>query len=616
MRAWWGKYLYIDVERRSFKAVELSPDMLLKFLGGRGLAIKLLWDLNPPGVDPFSPDNHLVLATGPLTGYPLPSSGKMIVASKSPLTYGYGDGNIGTKAAVELRKSGYDAVVIRGISKKPLLIHISCKTVEFIDAEDLWGLDTETVEKKIAENYGKNVGILTIGIGGENLVKFAVVVSEHGGRSGGRPGMGAVMGSKKIKAIVFEGCNLPEPYNKVELARIGAEGYSEIKRSPGYEFYERQGTMQFIRVANENSFLPVYNFREGVFEYADSIDGYMLESMREKLIGCPLCNMPCRHIIKYATETSLGKTEPDYENVALLGANLGVWPLNRVARLNHLADLYGLDTISLGATIGYAIELSEKKLIDYKIEWGDCKTISQLITDIANRRGIGDLLANGVRYVSEKIGGEARDFAMHVKGLEISAYNSHALEGMALSYGVSPIGAHHKDVTFASLDIKLGRLTYSKEKVERIVYLQNIRGGMYESLVTCRFPFVYLSFNLDYYPRLLKAATGIDFTWDMIHEIGNRIYALIRSFWVREYIASGRGWSYELDIPPMRWFKEPLSKGPLKGYKLDLDKYLNMLKYYYQLRGWDENGVPTRETLRKLGLEYVISDLEKYYPLK
>ncbi len=610
MKGWSGRFLYLDVGRREHKTVSIDHDTLINFIGGRGLAIKLLWDLNPVGVDPFSPDNHLIFAVGPLTAYPLPSSGKMVVASKSPLTYGYGDGNIGTKAAVELRKLGYDAIVIRGRSDRPLVIYVSCEEIQYLDAEDLWGKTSHETEEKLLKLYGKNVGILSIGPAGENLVRFATVVSEFG-RSGGRPGMGAVMGSKKIKALVLKGCKDPEPFDRKELMNVGMEAYNAVKNSHGYSFWMRQGTNATIEWSQINSVLPTYNFREGVFDFYAGIDGYMLESMRISQKGCPLCNMPCGHIVRYVTDIAEGRAELDYENIAMLGSNLGIAPLNRVSRLNYLADTYGLDTISLGNVLGFTMEASEKKLIDYKIEWGDYKEAIRLIEDITYRRGIGDLLSHGVRYVAEKIGGEAKDFAMHVKGLEISAYNCHTAEAMALAYGTSPIGAHHKDAFAITIDVREGRLTYQPEKVEKVIWMQNIRGGMFESITTCRFPWVELNIDLNYYPRLLKAATGVDYTWDKIYEIANRIYTLIRSFWIREYIVNGYKWSIEIDMPPARWFKEPMKKGPFAGAKLDVNRFIDMLRYYYKLRGWDENGVPKRETLRRLGLEFVEKDLEK-----
>ncbi len=610
MKGWFGKYLYIDLSSKSFKYVDIPGDVLVDYIGGRGLAARLLWDLNPVGVNPLSPENHLILAVGPLTGFPLPSSGKMVLASKSPITGGYGDGNIGTRAAVELRKMGVDAVVIKGKATTPTVLHLDCGNVIFKDGRDYWGLTTVDTEEKLKKELGKDVAVLSIGPAGEKLVKYATVISEFG-RSAGRPGIGAVMGSKNLKAIAIHGCSEPEPADRSELLRLGAEAYRKVKESPGYEFWCRQGTMATIEWSQKNSCLPTYNFSEGVFEDWEGIDGYIMESMKVRVKACPNCNMPCGNVVKYVTSTDSGEAELDYENVAMLGSNIGLAPLNKVAHINYLADIYGIDTISLGNVIGYAMELSEKGILSEKIEWGDYSKVKELTRQIAYREGIGDLLAEGVAAVSRKLGGDALKYAVHVKGLEVSAYDCHAAPGMALAYATSPIGAHHKDAWMIALEVRVGRFDYTKEKVERVIWLQNIRGGMFESLTTCRLPWVEVSLDLEYYPKLLTAATGYTYNWDKIYETANRIYTLIRAFWVREYAAAGLKWSYQQDLPPAKWFTQPLSKGPLKGSKLDADGYMRMLRWYYELRGWDEDGVPRRSTLERLGLSYTIPVLEK-----
>lgn len=610
MKGWSGKYIHVDLSRKKIHYVDIHPETLRDFIGGRGLAIKLLWDLNPVGVDPLSPENHLVLAVGPLTGYPLPSSGKMVIASKSPLTGGYGDGNIGTRAAVELRKLGVDAVVFGGRAPEPVVLYFGCEGVEFRDGRDYWGLTTKETEERLEKELGRDVSVLSIGPAGERLVRYATVISEFG-RSAGRPGMGAVMGSKNLKAVAVRGCSQPEPAERDELLKLGVEAYGKIKESSPYGFWVRQGTMATIEWSQKNSCLPTFNFSEGVFDYWEGIDGYMLESMKVRVKACPNCNMPCGNVVKYVTSTESGEAELDYENVAMLGSNIGVAPLNKVSHINLLADLYGIDTISLGNVIGYAMELSERGLLRDKIEWGDYTKVRELTRQIAYREGLGDLLADGVASVASKIGGDAWKYSVHVKRLEVSAYDCHAAPGMALAYATSPIGAHHKDAWFIATEIRVGRFDYTIEKVERIVWMQNIRGGMFESLVTCRFPWVEVGLDLDYYPKLLTAATGHTYTWDKIFEVANRIYTLIRSFWVREYAAAGLKWSYEMDLPPVKWFTQPLTKGSLKGSKLDTNGYMKMLRHYYSIRGWDENGIPRKLTLEKLGLNHVALELEK-----
>ncbi len=608
MKGWWGKVLRINLSENKVSVQKIDAEVLTKFVGGRGLAVKILWDELKPGVDPLSPENKLIIAAGPLTGIVGPSTGKLVVAAKSPLTNGYGDGNVGTIASVQLRKAGYDAIVIDGASKKPVYIYIEDDKVDIVSAEGLWGKDTFETERLLKEVHGKDVGVLLIGPAGENLVRYATIISQEG-RSGGRPGIGAVMGSKKLKAIVIRGTKEIPVADKNEVVKVASEAYREIKNAPAYDFWMRQGTMATIEWSNTNSVLPTFNFREGVFDFYRLIDGYSMEAMKVTQRGCPNCNMICGNVVlDYERELS----ELDYENVAMLGSNIGLGHLGKVAALNKLADKYGIDTISLGNVLAFATEASEKKLIDEKIEWGDFKKYRELVEDIAFRRGLGDLLAEGTKRISEKIKGDSWKWAMNVKGLEISAYDCHAAPAMALAYATSPIGAHHKDAWVIAWEVKVGRTAYTKEKVEKVIELQRIRGGIFETLVACRLPWIELGLKLEYYMRLFKAATGIDMTLNDYYKIADRVYALIRAFWVREY----RGkWSREMDYPPARWFEEPLTKGPLKGARLDREKYDAMLSWYYEIRGWDERGIPRKSTLEELGLSDVAKELEKYVEL-
>ncbi len=609
MKGWTGRILRVNLSENKVTAQEYDEKLALDFIGGRGFAIKILWDELEPGVDPLSPKNKLVIAAGPLTGLPLPSSGKLVVAAKSPLTGGYGDGNLGSRAANHLRRAGYDAIVVDGAAEKPVYLYVEDDKTEILPADDLWGLGTFDVQKKLEEKHGKNVGILCIGQAGENLVRYAVVRSMEG-RAGGRPGIGAVMGAKKLKAIVVKGTKEIPLADPDKLRELGREAYNDIKKKPNYDFWIRQGTMAVHVWCQENSVLPTYNFREGVFEYADQINGDAMEKLKVARYGCPNCNMQCGNM---NPDTEGRQAEMDYENVGLLGSNIGMKDLKQIATLIWMADDYGIDTISLGSVIGFTMEASEKGLIDEKVEWGDFEKTKELINKIAFREGIGDLLAEGVKRISEKIGGDSKNWAMHVKGLEISAYDCHYCPGMALSFGTSPIGAHHKDAWVISWEIKVGREAYSKEKVDKVIEFQRIRGGMFESLVTCRLPWIELGFELEWYSKFLKAATGVTLTLNDLYTVGDRIYALIRAFWIREY---GGKWNRTMDTPPARWFKEPLTKGPLKGKHLDFDKYQQLLSWYYEARGWDERGIPRKETLEKLGLDYVVTELEKYVQLK
>jgi len=606
MKGWNGQILRLDLSKGKSNIQCYDSSLALNFLGGRGFAIKILWDELRDGVDPLSPENKLVFACGPLTGLVLPCSGKLIVASKSPLTGGYGDGNIGSWAAVQLRKAGYDVLVLEGRAKKPSYLLIENKKVEILDARDFWGLTSNETIMEFKRKYGAEAGILTIGQAGEKLVKYATVISS-GGRSGGRPGMGAVMGAKNVKAIIIMGSREISVDDSKGLKTLATEAFRSILKSPGYNFWRKQGTMAMIEWSQENSALPTYNFKEGVFDEAEKIDGNTMEALKIGQNGCPYCNMACGNIVK-DSEGSL--SEPDYENVAMLGSNIGLSDLQKIALLNRLADNYGIDTISLGNVIGFAIEASERKLINYDIDWGDFNGVKGLIEDIAFRRDLGNLLAEGTKNATEIIRGDSTRWAMHVKGLEISAYDCHVAPGMALAYGTSPIGAHHKDAWILGWEVSTDRGGYTETKVEKLIELQRIRGGMFECLGTCRFPWVELGFELERYPRFLKAATGIEMSLQDLYTIGDRVFNLIRAFWIKEY---GTRWSKTLDYPPPRWFHETLTKGPFKGAILDMRKYEIMLQLYYKKRGWDQNGIPKEITLKKVGLEYVIQKLKKCY---
>ncbi len=608
MHGWTGKILRVDLTRKKAVAQEFDADFAQTWLGGRGFAVKILWDEVKPGTDALSPENKLVLATGPLTGASLPSSSKLVVAAKSPLTGGYGDGNVGTWACVHMRRSGYDAIVFEGKAEAPTVVKIEDDKTEFFNGEEYWGRGVFETERDLKKKYGNVTGVVSIGKAGENKVKFANIISQEG-RGGGRPGIGAVMGSKNLKAVAIKGTKELPAADMTELKKLGFEGYKGVLAKPSYKFWKRQGTVSTVEWGQENSCLPTHNFREGVFDQADTIGGFAMEKIKVSNRGCPQCNMTCGNVV---TDVDNENVEVDYENIALLGSNIGLGDLKKVAHLNRMCDDYGLDTISMGSAIGFTMEASEKRLIQDRIEWGDFEKAKELIERVAdNKDELGRLLSQGVKYASEKLGKASNDWAMHVKGLEISGYDCHATPGMALAFGTSVSGAHHKDAWVISWEVKYGRESYDQTKVDRIVELQRLR-TIFEALTTCRLPWVEVGFELDWYPRYLKAATGLTLTMEDLYPTADRIYSLARAFWVREF---GQKWSSNMDMVPNRWFNEPLTKGPFKGAKLDKSKYEAMLQMYYKKRGWDSRGIPTKSTLSKLGLSDVAQALSQQVQL-
>ena len=424
--------------------------------------------------------------------------------------------------------------------------------------------------------------------------------------------MGAVMGSKNLKAVIIKGSGEIPVADMTALIKMGKEDFQDLLKRPNYKHWKAQGTMATVEWCQAASTLPTRNFSEGVFDQSKEIDGNTMEASTVKQRGCPNCNMICGNII---LDTNGEESELDYENVVMLGSNIGVGDLKQVGRLNRMCDMLGLDTISAGSAIGFAMEISEKKLVKgLDLKWGDFEGAQKLIEDMAYMRGHGALFGIGTRAAADKIGKGSSDFAMHVKGLECSAYDCHLCPGMSLSFGTSPIGAHHKDAWVISWEISSGtREEYGPAKADKVIEFQRIRGGMFECLVACRFPWIELGFEVDHYPKYMEAATGLKWSLDDMWALGDRVYALIRAFWVREFDGN---WSRQMDYPPERWFKEPLTEGPLAGKKLNKDKYDTLLGYYYKKRGWDDRGIPTKATLNKLGLEKEAKEFAKVVKLK
>ena len=610
---WVGKILIVDLSKRSYVEKELSKEWVLEWIGGRGWAIKWLYENLKPKTDPLSPLNDIVIATGPLTGTLVPSSGKLVIAAKSPITNGYGDGNIGSHFGYQLKQAGYDAVIIRGKSKAPTYLYITPNGVEFRSAEHLWGRGVFETEYILRKETERDAGTLIIGPGGENMVRFATVLCEHG-RAGGRTGMGAVFGSKNLKAVVAYGWKAIPIADVDGLLELFWESRQKIMQAEGYKKWIDQGTVMTVEWCQEVGTLPTYNFSEGIFEDAYKIGGEaMAKEYKYMRKACMSCMMPCGNVLVSKSEKWRGFAEMDYENVALLGSNLGIGDYNVVIVLNKFADDMGVDTISLGNVIGFAMECYEKGIITSKdtkgleLRFGNADAAMELAEKIVKREGIGNILADGVKIAAKKFGKEAQKIAMHVKGLEISGYDCHGAPAMALAYGTSEIGAHHKSAWVIAWEMRYGREKVDRAKPDKVIEFQRIRGGMFEMLTTCRLPWIELGYPLEYYPKFLKVVTGLEFTLDQIYTIADKIYTLIRVFFVREY----GHWKREYDYPPAKWFETAPSKGPAAGMRLNKEVYDNLLDMYYDARGWDKNGVPKKSTLKKFGLDHVISDLEK-----
>ena len=607
MNGWTGHILRVNLSNRTFIKEAFTEEFAQKWVGGRGFAAKILYDELRPGIDPLGPENKFVVALGPIAGIPAPNTGKAVVAAKSPLTGFYGDGNLGTRVAEHLRKAGYDALIVEGKADRPTMLYIQDDRVEFLPADDVWGKGTYATNDWIYAKYGKGVGVLNIGQGGENLARYAVVRSLEG-RSGGRPGMGAVMGSKLLKAIVVKGTK-PIPQADPEAMRALGSGdlkkVGQLDKQTGWSIQSTNGVLAWC---NEVAGLPVRNFRKTQHPDAWKIDGERLNNSRIATYGCPNCTMRCGITIH---DREGRESELDYENIGLLGSNLEIFDLDQVGSLNYLCDDYGLDTMSAGCTLSFYADAIDHGVITGDFKFGDAERAKELLRIAAHREGpVGNLLADGSLRMAKEFGHGSEAYAMQVKGLDVAAYNCKFIPGQALAFGVAAIGAHHREAWIITFELKnTTRESYGPEKAAKVIELQRIRGGMFEFLVACRFPWIEVGWPLDHYPHYFNTITGLNWTLDDMWLRADRIYSLIKLHYLREFPNVTR----KDDYPPAVWF-DPTNAdtdGPIKGQVLDLEKYDGLLQHYYDQRGYDNRGIPTKATLEKLGLTKEAAAAEK-----
>jgi aldehyde:ferredoxin oxidoreductase len=608
MNGWTGRILRVNLTTKKTRVDGFDEAFARKWVGGRGFAAKILFDELKPGIDPLGPENKFIAAVGPIAGIPAPNTGKTVVAAKSPLTGGYGDGNLGTRVSAELRKAGYDALIVEGRAERPTILLIEDDKVEFLPADELWGKGSYETNDWIYARYGRGAGVLNIGQGGENLVRYAIVRSLEG-RAGGRPGMGAVLGSKRLKAIVVKGTRPIPQADPAAMKKLGQDDLRKVHEIDKQSGWSVQSTNGVLAWCNEVAALPVRNFRLTHHPEAWRIDGERLNDARVATYGCPNCTMRCGITIR---DREGREAEMDYENIGLLGSNLEVFDLDQVGSLNYLCDDFGLDTMSAGATLSFYADAIDHGAVAGDFKFGDAERAKELLRSAALRQGdLGNLLAEGSLRAARRIGRGSEAYAMQVKGLEVAAYNCKFIPGMALAFGVSPIGAHHKESWVITFELKqTSRESYGPEKAQKVIELQRIRGGLFEFIVSCRFPWIELGWGLENYPKYFNTVTGLDWTLDDMWQVADRIYATIKLFWLREFPDTNR----RLDYPPDVWF-DPANvdtEGPIAGRHLEYDKYDQLLQHYYDIRGYDRRGLPTKATLARLDLGAEAAAAEKF----
>lgn len=600
MKGWIGKILRVDLTKGESKVEELDPKLGAKFIGGRGLGSKILSDEIDPKVDPFSPNNKLIMATGPLTGTGASAAGRYMVITKAPLTGTIACSNSGGHFGAELKFAGFDLIIFEGKAKEPVYLYIEDGKVEIRDAKSIWGKTTHETTDQILSETDMDARVACIGPAGEKLVRYACVINDKH-RAAGRSGVGAVMGSKNLKAVAVKGSGSITIANKEAFRKVTLDVFQKVKANPvtstGLPTY---GTAVLVNIINASGILPTRNFNEGVFEGAEKISGEtIVDDILVRNRACFSCPIACGRVVRVTNPKYECFGEgPEYESDWSMGACCGIDNLDAIAKGNYLCDTLGFDPISAGVTIACGMELFEKGIISTKevgrsLNFGDADAMVEMIRAIGYREGFGDALAEGSYRLAERYGHP--EYSMSVKKQEFPAYDGRGVQGMGLQYATSNRGACHVRGYLISPEIlgspqKLDPFE-TEEKAGWVKAFQDLT-AVVDSAGLCLFN--TFAFGGPEILEYLKAATGIEMSLEELMKAGERIWNLEKVFNLKAGI-TGKD-----DRLPDRLTKEPMPSGPAKGKVVELGK---MLPEYYELRGWDKEGVPTKERLKELGLE-------------
>ncbi|MBM3128550.1 MAG: aldehyde ferredoxin oxidoreductase family protein [Chloroflexi bacterium] len=626
-----GKILRVDLTNRTTRVETFDEQFYRLYPGGKALAAYILLRELPRGTEPFDPANILILANGVLTGAPFSTATRFSAVARSPLTRAFGEAEAAGYWGPELKNAGWEAVVVTGRAASPVYLWIHNDRVEIRDARNVWGRDALEVQETIRAELGdKLIRILQIGIGGENLVRFAGLTNELR-HFAARAGIGAVMGSKNLRAVAVRGSGryADWAHDAKGVAALGPILAKRVKDHPQSWDLQNKGTPGLVDGLNAAGILPTRNFHQGAFDQIDQIkwDAYEKQLLTARR-SCYACAVRCKREVKvddrYQVSDAYGG--PEYESLDSFGPNCGVGDLQAIAKANELCNRYVLDSISCGSTIAFAMECFEHNLIGLKetggidLRFGNAEAMLKLIDLIARRQGIGDLLAEGTRRAAELIGGDARYFAMHVKGQELPMHDPRGKVGLGLGYAINEAGAEHltsvhdpmianaDSVGFkggAPLGIEAAPPRELSERKVRNYYLVENWTSAEKVTGMCFFGVAPRSFiQIDELVNALRAATGWDITLDDVTRIGERATNLARAFNVRE------GFARRDDVLPER-LHQPLENGALAGVAIPKAEFEQMMTQLYQLKGWDpQTTVPSRAKLRELGIEWVADVLE------
>jgi len=576
MKGFFNQLLRIDLSKQK-STVEPIPESILRtYLGGKGLGSYFLLKENPPHIDPFSPENHLIITLGPLADTPFYGSSRYAVFTKSPQTGIYSESYSGGKITLSLSRAGYDAIIIEGKSKHPIFLEISDHETIFHDASDLWGKETYTAEETILKKVGKDSGALVIGPAGENLVKFAIIESEHG-RSLGRAGIGAVMGSKKLKGIAFHGKRRREVADPSSLKRLSQKFKDRVKGNEIIHMYKKYGTPMLVSIMNTIGAFPTQYWSKGTLEGWEGISAEsLMERCQVSSIACPHCFMACGKMseVKRGRHRGLRIMGPEYETIYAFGGLCMVNSIEEIIYLNDLCDRLGMDTITAGNLAAFAIEASKSKKIKDNLHYGDVDGIAEILTKIAYRKGVGRILSEGVRHAAKVW--EMEEEAIHVKGLEPAGFDPRVLKGMGLAYATSDRGACHLRATFYKSELS-GQIDPNQIKGKAKLFVDyEDKMTLFDALILCRFYRDLITWKD--LQEIIKSSCGLSLNRKSLKTTASGIINLTRAFNQQE------GVTKKEDKLPRRFFREVL---PVTGKTIQPQDLEVMLKEYYELRGWD-----------------------------
>ncbi|MCP4405025.1 MAG: aldehyde ferredoxin oxidoreductase family protein [bacterium] len=633
----WGRILRVNLTTGHTSVEEPDPKIYRRYIGGTSLALYYLLREMPAGVDPLGPESMMVFMTSPTTGCQISGQGRHSVAARSPLTGALADSQCGGWWGAELKFAGWDGIIVEGRSEKPVYLSIEDENVQILSAEHLWGKTTGEVEDILHEAHPDKSRVLQCGPAGENLVKFAMLTCDLRHFSG-RGGLGAIMGSKKLRAVVVKGSRRKLKIADPEgLKKVRSWFNKGLKDHPAISLHHELGTPKGVVPLSVQGMLPAYNFQDGSFDAAEQISGEVMQrDLGKNPETCYSCGVACkRHIEGTSGEFTVTAKYggPEYESLGLLGPNLGVDNIVAIGQCNETCNALGLDTIAAGCTLSWAIEcferglLTENDLDGITLKWNDPATYLTLLEKIAKREGVGNILAEGSLRAAQHFGRDTEKYAMQVKGQEFPSHEPRGKWGVALGYAVSPTGADHLQAAHDPWFTKPG--DYSEEynwvdledlsplgllepvpaedlspaKVRLFMYLQYV-WSLHDVLEWCIFTAVpeFRALSLNQLEEIVRCVTGWRTSLFDLLKVGERAITMSRAFICRE------GFSAKDDTLPDRMF-EPMRAGTLKGHAVDKAEFEEALQTYYAMMGWDEQGIPTKAKLEELGVGWIWEQL-------